>query len=82
MYPFFSNDERLVRNLLDLVHFDVCVPMSTPYIMEFSYFVIFIDDDNRKCRIYFMKQKNEVFERFREFKSFVGKKTWHKILEK
>jgi hypothetical protein len=45
--------------------------MSTPSITGFSYFVTFIDDATRKCWIYFMKHKNEVFERFHEFKSFV-----------
>jgi transposase InsO family protein len=33
--------------------------------------VTFIDDATRKCWIYFMKQKSEVFNKFCEFKSFV-----------
>ena len=31
------------------------------------YFVIFIDDYTRYCKVYFMKNKFEVFNKFKEF---------------
>ena len=47
--------------VLDLVHFDVCVPMSVDFLFVFSYFVIFIDDYSRRTLVYFLKAKDEVF---------------------
>jgi hypothetical protein len=52
------------KGILDLVHLDVCGPMSTVSIGGFNYYVSFIDDYSRKTWIYFMKTKDEVFSRF------------------
>ena len=59
--------------------FDVCELMSTPSIYGYLYFVTFIDDATRKCWIYFMKHKSEVFNKFCEFKSFVENQTGRSI---
>jgi hypothetical protein len=60
MIIFFSNNDKFVRKPLDLIHSDVCGPMSTPPFSGYLYFVTFIDDSTRKCWIYFMKHKSEV----------------------
>ena len=52
--------------------------MNTP-ISGYLYFVTFIDDATRKCWIYFMKHKSEVFNKFCEFKSLVENQTGHSI---
>jgi transposase InsO family protein len=44
-----------------------------------SYYVTFIDDFSRKTWIFFMKTKDEIFSRVREFKARVEKKTGKKI---
>ena len=38
------------------VHSDVCGPMSTESIGEKRYFVAFIDDYSRCCKVYFMRK--------------------------
>jgi hypothetical protein len=37
------------------------------------YYVSFIDDFSRKTWIYFLKAKNKVFNKFKEFKALVWK---------
>ena len=67
--PFKSVGEiRSVRKL-QCVHSDVCGPMLTQSIGGNKYFVTFIDDYSRYCKVYFMKYKSEVFNKFKEFES-------------
>ena len=47
---------------LDLVHSDVCGPMSVHSFSGYSYCVTFIDDYSRKTWIYFLMAKSEVLE--------------------
>jgi len=44
---FPSSDNR-AQGILDLVHSDVCGPMSSPSLSGCLYYVIFIDDYSRK----------------------------------
>ena len=44
-----------------------------------EYFVTFIDDHSRKIWIYFLKTKDEVFNRFKEFKALVENLTRKRI---
>jgi hypothetical protein len=60
----FSSSDSRAQGILNLVHYDVCGPMSSPSLSGFLYYVIFIDDYSRKCWIYFLKDKNETFEKF------------------
>ena len=53
---FPSSDSRAV-GILDLIHLDVCGPMSLTSLTGFLYYVIFIDDFSRKSWIFFMKTK-------------------------
>jgi hypothetical protein len=75
---FPSSDSRS-KGILDLIHSDVCGPMSAVSIGGASYYVTFIDDYSRKTWIYFMKTKDEVFSRFQEFKALVENQTGRKI---
>ena len=43
------------------------------------YYVSFIDDYSRKTWIYFLKGKNEVFSKFKEFKALVENLSEKKI---
>ena len=65
--PFPQSDHKS-KEPLDLVHSDVCIPMSVHSFSGYSYYVTFVDDYSKKSWIYFLKAKSEVFERFREFK--------------
>ena len=53
--------------------------MSTRALSGGEYFVTFIDDHSRKTWIYFLKTKDEVFDRFQEFKALVENMTGKKI---
>ena len=54
---------------LQCVHSDVCGFLSTKSIGGSKYFGSFIDDYSRCCSVYFMKNKSEVFSKFKEFES-------------
>jgi transposase InsO family protein len=69
---FPSSDNR-AKGILDLVHYDVCGPMSSPSLSGCLYYVIFIDDYSRRCRIYFLKSKSDTFDKFKEYKAFIEK---------
>ena len=53
----FSSSTSRAKEILELVHYDICGPMSCPSLSGFLYYVIFIDDYSRKCWIYFLKKK-------------------------
>ena len=76
--PFKSVGENSSRRKLQLIHSDVCGPM-TESIGGSRYFVTFIDDYSRCCAVYFMKSKSEVFERFKEFEAIVVNQSGQKI---
>ncbi|KAH9326461.1 hypothetical protein KI387_006639, partial [Taxus chinensis] len=75
----FLRSDTISKGVLDLVHSDVCGPMSTKSLRGYEYFVTFIDDFSRKTWIYFLKTKDEVSSRFREFKALVENSTGRKI---
>ena len=71
--------DKRKREILELVHTDVCGPMQTRSLGGAYYFLIFIDDRTRYTWVYFMRNKSDVFEYFKEFKNMVEKKTGKSI---
>ena len=67
---FFGTMER-ATNLLEIIHTDVCSPMSVEARDGYHYFLTFTDDLSRYGYIYLMKHKSETFEKFKEFQSEV-----------
>ena len=59
------------KEVLDLVHTDLCGPMSTSARKGYEYVITFIDDYSRYGYIYLMRHKSEAFEKFKEFKAEV-----------
>ena len=66
--PFPSSDNK-AKDILYMVHSDVCGSMTTMSLSGYVYYVSFIDDYSHKTWIYFLKGKNEVFSKFKEFKA-------------
>ena len=64
--PFFGTMER-VTDLLEIIHTDVCGPMSVDARGGYRYFLTFTDDLSKYEYIYLMKHKSETFEKFKEF---------------
>jgi hypothetical protein len=75
----FPLSEHRSKGVLDLIHSDVCGPMCVESVSGFKYFVLFIDYYSRKTWIYFLKAKDEVFDKFQEFKALVENQTGRKI---
>ena len=76
--PFKGKGERANR-LLDLIHTDVCGPMSVHAKGGFIYFITFIDDYSRYGYLYLMRYKSEAFEKFKEFRNEVEKQLGRSI---
>ena len=57
--------------MLELVHTDVCGPMSTQAKGGYEYFITFTGDYSRYSHVYLMKRKSEAFEKFKEFRAEV-----------
>ena len=67
----FRRVKQKTKGTLELIHSDVCGPMSSTSLSGFEYYITFIDDYSRKTWIYFLKAKSEVFEKFKEFKALI-----------
>ncbi|GJX31960.1 retrotransposon protein, putative, ty1-copia subclass [Tanacetum coccineum] len=62
--PFPHQVER-AKDILGLIHTDVCGPFRTVSREGTSYFITFTDDSSRYGYAYLMKHKHEVFETFK-----------------
>jgi hypothetical protein len=61
--PFPSSNNRS-KEILDLIHSNVCGPMLVKSLGGSLYYVIFIDDYSRKTWLYLLETKDEVFNKF------------------
>ncbi len=68
--PFSGTMER-ASDLLEIIHADVCGPMSVDTCGGYHYFLTFTDELSRYGYIYLMKHKSETFEKFKQFQSEV-----------
>ncbi|KAL0294483.1 UNVERIFIED_CONTAM: Transposon Ty2-GR1 Gag-Pol polyprotein [Sesamum radiatum] len=75
----FVGQSAIANGLLDLVHTDVCGPLSIPARGGFSYFITFTDDHSRYGYVYLMRYKSEAFGRFKEYRLEVENQTNRKI---
>ncbi|BBH02187.1 transposable element gene [Prunus dulcis] len=62
-------------NVLDVVYYDVCGPMTTSTLGGARYFVTFIADHSRKVWAYALRIKNQVYEVFKQFHASVERET-------
>jgi hypothetical protein len=71
-------DKRASRHAsgpLQLVHIDLCGPLSSPSFSGCKYFLTFIDDFSRHTWVYFLKLKREVFDKFLAYMALVEKQS-------
>ncbi|GJX06715.1 retrotransposon protein, putative, ty1-copia subclass [Tanacetum coccineum] len=68
--PYTHQVER-AKDLLGLIHTDVCGPFKITSRQGASYFVTFTDDFSRYGYVYLLKHKHEVFETFKVFQKEV-----------
>ena len=74
----FPNNKSKAKGILDILHLDVCGPMSSSSLSRYVYYVYFIDDFSRNIWIYLLKGKSEVFSVFKEYKALVENQTERK----
>ena len=53
----FPSSDSKSKGVLDLIHLDLCGPMSSASLTRFEYYVTFIDDYSRNTWIYFLRRK-------------------------
>ena len=76
--PFVGQMAR-AKDLLEIIHSDVCGPFGEMARGGFVYFITFIDDLSRYGHLFLMKHKSESFEKFKEFKAQVENQTGKSI---
>ena len=76
--PFTGNCER-GKDLLELIHTDVCGPFRSSTRHGERYFVTFTDDFSRYGYVYLIKHKSETFEVFRTYQNEVENQLGKKI---
>lgn len=62
--PFPSGVARRASECLELVHMDLCGPMSEDTLGGNRYFYLLVDDYSRWCTVYFIKNKSEASAKF------------------
>ncbi|GKV49915.1 hypothetical protein SLEP1_g56638 [Rubroshorea leprosula] len=77
--PFVAGKNWRARKPLELVHFDVCGPMSVTSIGNNRYFLTFIDDFTRKIWVYLLQNKSKLLSCFKKFKAHVERQSGHCI---
>jgi hypothetical protein len=58
---FPSNSDSKKKDVLELIHIDVCVPMQTRSLGGAYCFLLFIDECTRYTWVYFLRKKSDVF---------------------
>jgi transposase InsO family protein len=67
----FSSGATSAKGILELIHSDVFGHVFVPSLGKYVYYVSLIDDFSRNTWIYFLRNKYEVFDKFKEFKAMV-----------
>lgn len=76
----FPKANHTTKGILDYVHSDLWgSPNVTPSLFGCKYFLTFIDDYSRRVWIYFLKTKDEAFQKFEEWKILVENQTQKKL---
>ncbi|XP_049318346.1 uncharacterized protein LOC105224069 isoform X1 [Bactrocera dorsalis] len=76
--PYNKSDSR-AEEILGLIHTDVCGPMRHESIGGAKYVLTFTDDKTRFVFVYFLRRKDEVLEKFKDFKQMIECQTEKRI---
>ena len=68
--PFLKSETK-TKGMMPLIHLDVCGAIPSTYLSGYEYYVTFIDGYSRNAWICFLKAKDEVFGKFKEFKALI-----------
>lgn len=73
--PFPTSTTYRASIVLELVHGDLCGPISPPTAGKNRYIFVLIDDHSRYMWSILLKEKSEAFEKFKIFKKIVENET-------
>ena len=79
--PFPKVSQRITKKPLELIHSDVCGPISVPTIGGSRYFITFIDNYTRYTIAYMMKHKDEAFSKFQEYVAMAETKFNYRVVK-
>lgn len=77
--PFLSVSEKRSSRVLELIHSDVCGPITPVGLYGSKYFVTFIDDWSHFTIVYLMDSKSEVLSCFEQYEAYVTAKFERRI---
>lgn len=77
--PFPSSSTYRAENALELIHRDLCGPITPPTAGNNRYIFVLIDDYSRYMWSILLKEKSEAFNKFKTFKTMVEAETRAKI---
>ena len=67
------------KKALELVHSDICGPITPHSNGGKTYIITFIDDYSRKIWVYFLQEKSEAFVTYKSYKALVEKEVGNPI---
>ncbi|KAM7520343.1 hypothetical protein LguiB_019305 [Lonicera macranthoides] len=71
--PFAKGKSWRAKKALELVHSDICGPITPSSNGGKKYIITFIDDFSRKTWVYFLLEKSDAFVAFKNYKALVEK---------
>ncbi|KAI3435142.1 RRM domain-containing protein [Psidium guajava] len=69
--PFSTAANYRAEEPLELLHVDLCEPISPPTISGNNYFMLIVDDNTRWMWVYMIKTKDQAYVTFKNFKQLV-----------
>lgn len=76
---FPAKTEFVAKGALELIHADLCGPITPATPAGNRYFLLLVDDFSRMMWVFMLKRKTEALDAFKKFKALVEKKTAHGI---
>lgn len=70
-----SSPSHWSSQILDVIHSDLMGPTSSPTQSGVQYIMTFVDDYTRFNPCYLLRNKNEAFSKFKEYKAMIKKQT-------
>ena len=77
--PFPQSTSYRASSVLELVHGDLCGPITPPTAGRSRYIFVLIDDHSRYMWSILLKEKGEAFDKFKRFKALVEHETGKSI---
>ena len=72
---YAKNHLDRTSRILERVHTDLCGPMSTPSIGGAHYIATFIDDYSRLAKVYLLKSKGQLLDKFNKYNAWATNST-------